>query len=165
MIIVGVDPGYTHSGWVVYDSGEHKILLHSHESNAEVLVNLQSPAVTMRLPDVVVFEQIVSYGMPVGIETLDTCFWTGVLYQAASAAGARVDRLPRKAVKLHLCGSMKAKDTNIRQALLDRFGGSSAIGKKSAKGPLYGLRSHEFAALAVAITWADTHKEDWNGSI
>jgi hypothetical protein len=31
--------------------------------------------------------------------------------------------LPRKAVKLALCGSLKAKDANIRQAILDRFGG------------------------------------------
>ncbi len=42
--------------------------------------------------------------------------------------------LPRRAVKLELCADSRAKDANIRQALLDRFGGSTAIGRKAAPG-------------------------------
>jgi len=59
-------------------------------------------------------------------------------------------------VKLHLCGSARAKDTNIRQALIDRYGGSAAIGKKAAPGPLYGVSKDVWSALAVAVTAADT---------
>jgi hypothetical protein len=65
-------------------------------------------------------------------------------------------RVTRRQVKLHLCGSMKAKDANIRQAILDRFGGSAAIGLKKTPGPLYGVKGHEFAALGVALTYAET---------
>ena len=69
--------------------------------------------------------------------------------------------LTRRAVKLHLCGSARAKDTNIRAALIDRFGGTggrrAAVGLKASPGPLYGIRSHEWAALAVAVTWHDQH--------
>ncbi len=70
--------------------------------------------------------------------------------------------LKRFDVKLHLCGNARAKDTNIRQALIDRFGGiegkSKAVGTKKAPGPLYGCKSHMWAALAVAVTWWDTHQ-------
>ena len=67
-----------------------------------------------------------------------------------------ISRIGRKAVKIHLCGSMRAKDPNIRQALIDRYGGSSAIGRKATPGPLYGVAGDVWAALAVAVTHADT---------
>jgi len=52
---------------------------------------------------------------------------------------------------------MRAKDANIRQALIDRYGPGKdkAIGQKKTPGPLYGFKSHEWAALAVAVTWMD----------
>jgi hypothetical protein len=62
----------------------------------------------------------------------------------------------RREVKTNLCGSMKAKDGNVRQALIDRFGGKEkAIGKKKTPGPLYGFSADVWQALAVAITFAD----------
>ena len=55
-----------------------------------------------------------------------------------------------------LCKNNRAKDKNIRQALIDRFGpGKAAIGTKKAPGPLYGLKSHLWSALAVAVVAAD----------
>ena len=55
----------------------------------------------------------------------------------------------RKDVKLHLCGSPRAKDPNIRQALLDKLG---PVGTKRQPGPCYGVKSHAWAALGVAVT-------------
>jgi len=55
----------------------------------------------------------------------------------------------RKEVKIYLCGSMKAKDPNIRQALIDRLGDP---GTKKNPGPTYGVKSHAWSALAVAVT-------------
>jgi hypothetical protein len=51
-------------------------------------------------------------------------------------------------VKLHLCNSPRAKDGNVRQALIDRVGPQ---GTKKGQGPTYGIKSHEWAALAVAV--------------
>jgi hypothetical protein len=66
------------------------------------------------------------------------------------------ERVYRRDVKLHICGSQRAKDANIRQALIDCYGGKvEAIGKKKAPGPLYGISSHAWSALAVAQTWWD----------
>jgi hypothetical protein len=62
--------------------------------------------------------------------------------------------LPRRVVKLALCGDSRAKDANIRQALIDRFGGSAAVGRKAAPGPLYGIHRDVWSALAIAVTYA-----------
>jgi len=51
-----------------------------------------------------------------------------------------------------LCGSVRAKDSNIRQALIDRVGPQ---GKKHSPGPTYGLAKHDWAALAIAIYVSD----------
>jgi hypothetical protein len=49
---------------------------------------------------------------------------------------------------------MKAKDANIRQALIDIYGGNDkAIGNKKTPGPLYGIKGDLWAALAVAVTF------------
>ena len=61
--------------------------------------------------------------------------------------------LPRRAVKLALCGDSRARDANIRQALIDRFGGSAAVGRKAAPGPLYGISRDVWSALAIAVTY------------
>lgn len=67
-------------------------------------------------------------------------------------------RIFRRDIKLHLCNSVRAKDANIRQALIDRYGGKEkAIGKKKSPGPLYGIKSHMWAALALAVTYHDQY--------
>jgi hypothetical protein len=100
-------------------------------------------------------EMIASYGMPVGAEVFDTCVWIGRFTQAWPAATVPIFR---KDVKMHLCGQTKAKDKNVRQALIDRFGPGKdkAIGKKAKPGPLYGYSGDLWAALAVAVTYYDS---------
>jgi hypothetical protein len=52
---------------------------------------------------------------------------------------------------------MRAKDANVRQAILDRFGGKDkAIGKKGCYGPLRSIKSHLWSALAIALFVQDT---------
>ena len=95
-------------------------------------------------------------GMAVGHEVFDTCRWTGRFQQAVYQRGiypAHMQLVRRNAVKLALCGTPRAKDPNIRQAIIDRFG---TVGTKKNPGPLYGISSHKWSALAVAITLADS---------
>ena len=89
--------------------------------------------------------------MAVGAEVFDTVCWAGRFAEAAHRVP--VVMLPRRAVKLALCGDSRAKDANIRQALIDRFGGSAAIGRKAAPGPLYGITRDVWSALAIAVTY------------
>lgn len=51
---------------------------------------------------------------------------------------------------------LAAKDANVRQALINRFGGKdAAIGRKAAPGPLYGISRDMRSALAIAVTGHD----------
>lgn len=105
-----------------------------------------------------VIEQVESYGMPVGREVFETVLWAGRFAEAWEQSGTRAtwSLFGRKAVKLALCGSARAKDANIRQALLDRYGGKEkAIGRKATPGPLYGVRSHLWAAVALAVAYQE----------
>ena len=146
--LLAIDPGTTHSGWVLmmsgvpYESGVMK--------NGEIIDTLRASSIVP-----VAIEMIASYGMAVGREVFETCVWIGRFTQAAGPD--RVRLVYRKDVKLHLCGSPRAKDANIRQALIDRWGGKAeAVGTVKRPGPLYGVKSHAWSALAVAVTALET---------
>ena len=145
--ILAIDPGPVRSAWVLYDPVEQRPVDFAIDDNADL-------AAILRLnPDCspVVIERIASYGMPVGAEVFETVFWSGRFAEAAGPAA--VYRIPRKAIVTHLCGSARAKDSNVRAALLDRFGPQ---GTKKAPGVLYGVHKDVWAALALAVPWADT---------
>lgn len=119
--------------------------------NAELLERLP------RLPGELVVEMIASYGMGVGAEVFETCVWIGRLTERALPR--RLDRRTRLVVKTHLCHSARATDSNVRHALLDRFGGMQAAqGTRKAPGPLFGLSGDCWAALALGMLYYDTLK-------
>lgn len=145
--LLAIDPGTTHSGWVIMRDGQ--VWNSGVFANDEVLEMIQVTPVPIAI------EMIASYGMAVGKEVFETCVWIGRFVQAAGAD--RVRLVYRKDVKLHLCGSPRAKDANIRQALIDRWGGKAeAVGTVKKSGPLYGVKSHAWAALGVAVTAMET---------
>lgn len=143
--IFAIDPGTAESGVVLLENGKPR--LPRVMPNDELLAYVRSglPA------DLLAIEGIACYGMPVGAETFETCFFIGRILEAAMPLECRM--VYRREVKLTLCGSMQAKDPNIRQALIDLYGGKDAvIGKKAAPGPLREVKSHAWSALAVAVT-------------
>jgi hypothetical protein len=123
---------------VQYD--QQKIVDHGHLPNAEIRQILIG-----REYDHVACEMIASYGMAVGASTFETCVWIGRFIEVSRV---EVELIFRKDIKLFLCGTMRAKDANIRQALLDKIGPQ---GTKKTPGPTYGIKSHTWAALAVAV--------------
>ena len=105
--------------------------------------------------DLLVIEMIASYGMPVGKEVFDTCVWIGRFIQQAKEVGKAYQYIYRKDEKMNICNSMKAKDSNIRQALIDRFG---EVGTKKNQGWFYGFKADVWSAYAVGITYIDMKK-------
>jgi hypothetical protein len=150
-VILAIDPGPADSAFVEFDGA--RVRQRGILCNEELLYDVET---LERFGDVrhMAIEGIACYGMPVGQETFDTCIWIGRFMQAYNGPSSLVYR---KDVKLHLCNSVRAKDGNVRQAIIDRYGGKeSAIGRKAKPGPLYGVSSHCWSALAVAITWTET---------
>lgn len=154
--ILAIDPGTTESAWLVYDTGNQVPLHWAKEDNMAVLGRVRHYNA-----DHLAIEMIASYGMAVGQEVFDTCVWVGRFYELwCQREDDRPDPLLvfRKQAKRHLCGTDKAKDTNIRAAIIDLYGPGKdkAVGLKASPGPLYGLKADCWAALAVAITAAET---------
>ena len=143
MRIIGLDPGPSESALVLWDG---KIEFAMKQPNEFVLKEL----VLRRTEPLLVIEQIASFGMPVGEEVFETVFWSGRFAEAFGMA--RVGRLKRLDVKMRLCHDSRAKDANIRQALIDRLG---APGTKKKPGPTFGMAGDLWSALAVAVAWQE----------
>ncbi len=151
-MIFAIDPGPIHSAWCEYVDG--RVRNSAIEANATVRQRLIERRRKWNFGSQLAIEMIACYGMPVGADTFDTCVWIGRFIEASNTDPALVYR---KDVKMHLCHTMRAKDANIRQALLDLFpatggGKTPQVGTKKQPGPLFGVKSHVWAALAVAVT-------------
>ena len=160
MIVMGIDPGTTKSGFVMYCSNLKSIHDKGIIDNEDMVGYIRGLGILHMKPDVIVIERIKNYGMPMGDSTIDTIFWSGRFCEARDKIYPFRD-LTRNQVKMQICGSPRAKDANIRQALIDRFpanGGGKIpqIGTKKQPGPLYGMKEDMWAALALAITYAES---------
>ena len=155
-MILAIDPGTEQSGWVLYDSGE--VVGCGVLPNPDMLARVQAGGAGLQGGsmgvDLLAIEMVASYGMPVGREVFETVIWTG-RFQQAWRDPESVRRVPRLAVKMHLCHSARAKDPNVWQALVDRFG---PVGTKLNPGPLWGVKAHMRAALALAVTVDDQQR-------
>lgn len=153
MIVLGLDPG-THESALVCFTGDAVTSIFI-EPNERIVEWFRDKEQLPRISTLVI-EEFESYGMAVGREVFRTIRWAGN-FEALWYPG-RVEFLPRRIIKQHLCHTARATDANIRTELIDRFGGpDKAIGTKKSPGPLHGVKSHAWAALAVAVTWYDQH--------
>ena len=150
-VVLSIDPGPARSAWLVLGprGGARAFATWPNE---QLLRALRGRQFTEDLTDVVI-EKVEGFGMPVGAEVFETVFWSGRFAEAADPLP--ITRIGRKAIKIHLCGTARAKDPNVRQALIDRYGGSAAIGRKAQPGPLYGMAGDAWSALAVAVAFVD----------
>ena len=157
MIVFAIDPGNEQSAWCVMD-GKYELLSFDKQPNKDVMDTLIK---TLPLLDRVVIERVASYGMPVGREVFETCEWIGRYAQEAEKKVA-VDYIYRRDEKLYLCFDSKAKDSNIRAALIERFAKhdfKNGRGTKDNPDYFYGVKADEWAAIAVSVTYLDMQKE------
>lgn len=181
-MILAIDPGTTRSAMVLYNPDKQLLLQHDRLDNEDMLRHLRvvrGPLVDLTR---LVVEMVACYGMAVGKDIFETVFWTGRFIEAWERRGFSTDRIKRPDVKMHLCGTARAKDPHVRQACIDRFGGdreaiggikcSSCKGKgwrgrgrppclactgsgyEQPPGPLKNVATDEWSALAVALTYA-----------
>lgn len=152
--LLAIDPGNVYSAWILYDMDTNSIIACAKEENHSVLHKIRNFELTA---DHLAIEMVASYGMAVGETVFETCVWIGRFIEAWLLTGhSAFTKVYRREVKMYICGSMRAKDANIRQALLDRFG---APGTKKNPGPTYGITADIWQALALAVTYVEAPRE------
>ena len=148
--IIGIDPGPIKSAYVVWDG---KVI---HEfgkvENVPTLIEDLDRLEHEHSIDEMVIEEIKNYGLPAGDTILKTVLWSGRLGEAWG--WDCLDFIMRKTIAAHLCGSARAKDGNIRQALIDRFE-PDLQPRQRPKGMLKGISADVWQALAVCTTFWD----------
>jgi len=147
MRITAIDPGTTESAYVVWNGS--KILDMGIKFNMRLLMELYNGT-----GDLVV-EQVRCYGMVMGESTIDTVFWSGRFCEGWPGDWSL---MPRMDVKMHICHTSRAKDSNISQALKDRFE-PDLKPRQRPKTILKGLHDDLWQAMALAVTWWDINRK------
>jgi len=161
--IFAIDPGNTESGWCIIDA-DRRPLWFGKDSNADVLRMCYGYLPDEIEADVRAVEMVASYGMAVGKEVFETCVWIGRFSEAMTdgLGEGLPDLVYRRDIKLHHCHDSRAKDGNVRQALVDRFAlGQKNHGKgtKAEPGWFYGFHADIWQAYALAVYVADQGAE------
>lgn len=160
--VLAIDPGNVDSAYAVVGP-DLRPLRFGKVPNEELLARLPSISGECRAAAI---EMVASYGMAVGAEVFDTCVWIGRYLQCLESLQrnlAPVHRKPvrlvkRLPVKIHFCHDSKAKDSNIRQALVDRFApgvGNYGKGTKAQPGWFYGFSADVWSAYALGVYAVD----------
>lgn len=164
--ILAIDPGPTESAFIVIEAADCRPVRFGKELNEKLREGLMFGG--FRDAPHVAIEQIGHYGtgMPAGKTVFDTCRWIGRFEEILrgpsltpmSRPPVEPDLVLRATVKAHLCGSSKAKDPNVKQALVDRFAhGTPNHGKGTTAAPgwFFGFAADVWQAYALAVYVAD----------
>jgi Holliday junction resolvasome RuvABC endonuclease subunit len=168
MIVLGIDPGTTHTGWIVWNYHNNQIVnamfkfkdnrvkMMGKDLNEHCLDYFDSLINRVDGPviDCAGIEMFAGYGRPVGKSTFEACKWVGRFEQLCDD-NVCTHMIYRKAdVCTNLCKNTKAKDKDIRKALIQRYGNP---GTKKNPGILYGVSRDIWSALAIAVTTVEKY--------
>lgn len=148
MNIMGIDPGAT-TGWCLYDAIRGRALASGQFPGADVSLEMREQS---RNASVFVIERPMGYG-PTYPQVVDAAWYGGQLATLCSASAAPITRREIKAILTEATqGDVRVKDDATAWAALKLLHGGESSAKKG--GPLYGIKAHERAALAVAVAFA-----------
>jgi hypothetical protein len=158
MKILAIDPGNRESGYAIIEMPEFKLIEFGKIENHNLLDLIKALPFKVTEIDIAI-EMIGAYGMAVGKDVFETCVWIGRFEQALrDIKYHNINYIYRKDEKINLCGTMKAKDTNIRQALINRyakFDFKNGKGVKANPDTFYGVSKDVWQAIAVGVTYYD----------
>lgn len=166
MKILGLDPGLRSSGYALLDGVLVTVSgVLPNDELGDLLHAYAHPGVLLAV------EELSGLGRPhVGLDEFRTARWSGRFEERWSRLCQLRDVqepwatpvfILRTSVKRALLGKVSGTDAMIRHALIDRWGGEEqAFGPRGQKkrqgvtptrGPLWGVSSHAWQALAVAV--------------
>jgi len=91
---IGLDPGTTKTGWVVFDPKEEKVLHAGHDPN-EFVIHLLGCA-DADLKDKVIMECFAAQGMPLGESSIETVRWEGRFIERARRMADLQSQVPQQ---------------------------------------------------------------------
>lgn len=155
---LGIDPGPEQSGWCVYETPQvvtrpyvpFGLVLDAGVNENEGLLGIFRRQLNVCA---LVLEQPVHYRTAIaGKSVLQTMRWAGRFEQQfINQYALPVHWLGRPDVNRELCGSANVPKKAANERLVELHPGGK--GKKSDKGPLFGLASHSWDACAVVVAW------------
>lgn len=163
MRVLAIDPGTVESAYVLIED-DRRPTQFGKVPNTDLLTELNRFD-AINKPDLAAIEMVASYGMAVGAEVFATCVWIGRFAERLDSLDVEANLVLRRAVKLHHCHSAKAKDSNIAQALVDRFAPgqpNKGKGTKTEPGWFHGFAKDVWQAYALAVYVADL-EAGWAG--
>lgn len=140
MIVLAIDPGTHESGWCLFDGAVRDSGV---TPNAELLATVRKDQ-----SDILAIEAFKARGNVIDNNCVQTIRWEGRFMEAWGDPDG-VLLVSRQAVKVALGLPGSADDARVNARVRQMLGDK---GTKKAPGPLYGIKSHAWAALAVAIT-------------
>lgn len=155
-MIIGIDPGNELTAYCLCDYDTLKPISFGKVGN-EVIMSDVLPKINDYAIDCVAIEHFQGYGMPVGKEVFETCYFIGRMLERIAHIQSNVKILPiyRKDEKLAICGNLKANDTIIRHNLIDMFAKHDLKNGKGTKGKpdwFYGFKADCWSAYAICYT-------------
>ena len=149
MKILAIDPGPEQSAAVVWSIEDSKIIAHWQCLNRLFRAALHSWKSDI---DMCVIEDMEFYGKVMNSSSFDTLKFIGMVQEIFYTKHHLVI-FPE--IALHFCNSRnRVKTSNINAVLVHRFGGK---GTKKNPGLFYGIKEHEWSAVAVAVYYYDVH--------
>ena len=185
-MVLAIDPGTLKTAYVLLCPETRVPLEFGKINNENMLLKLIS-ILDIHTDDL---EIVCEFPMPRGqlasTHLFETVEWIGRYHQLVFQKGSRFQHFDRKDVKMTICGTSKAKDPQIRAALIDIYGGEDlAIGGKKCKncagkgtkgrlkttcpecqgmgvmtppGPLNGVSADVWAALGIGVSFLEMRR-------
>ncbi len=182
--ILAIDPGSVKTAYILLDRETKAPLEFGKILNTEMREEL----IAMNFDDIqsIQCEFPKPRGQLASTHLFETVMWIGRYTELLFDMGYDIEYFDRKDVKMTICGTTKANDSQIRSALIDIYGGERiAIGGKkcktcngkgyigrdktqchqcngagveSPKGPLRGISEDVWAALGIAISYIEMQR-------
>ena len=152
-MILAIDPGDQLSAFVVYDG--RRPVDHGKLGNEELLALLCGGLHYRPLTYAshLAIEMAESFGAKVWNQVFLATLWAG---RFVEAFGGPYTLMSRQKTKLYVTGNPRARDSQVRACLIDRYGGKDvALGTKAEPGVLRGLTADRWAALALAVAYSE----------
>ena len=155
-LILGIDPGPVTSGVVLYDPVRGVALEADAKMPTREALDIVR-AYRWKEWDLsrchLAMEMIVSYGQRIGMDTIGTIEYIGRIKEAWNRGDAFTTYKSRPEILEHLTGAKNTSEKDVKFRLAELHPGGA--GTKKSPGPLYGVTSHAWSALAVAVVASD----------